>query len=334
MGKAIRIHLLLLVLLLLFSVVQICSTEPVHAAIANPDSITLYSIKAFQNIFEDDDVLFLMSYEVEYTTEPTEDASATFQMAIYGTDGSTLIQARPLNYYQYNIHSIYFDADEADSDLTWGSAYVVRVMGNPSCFPMTEDTTMDSQTLSSYSWITGDSDTSPGLLTTHCIDLAEDLEDAWSLTLITTTPDSTVLNSAGRTVFLDAIPGLDSALDDLFQVSSSYYDYDPNDVHGVLEEETQVVTRLGSSIDAAFSGIGDFFGVSGLAAAGGWITLFIMTIASIVFLNSGNTIAAMILSVPIVIMGVWLGAISVTILFVLAIVIFLYMSYHIWLRGM
>ena len=41
----------LLVLLLL-------PTIPVLAAPANPDSITLHTVKVFQNIFEGDDILF------------------------------------------------------------------------------------------------------------------------------------------------------------------------------------------------------------------------------------------------------------------------------------
>ena len=120
---------------------------PIVAAPANPDSISLETVRVFQNIFESGDMLFMTSYDVHYATEPSEPAKDTFCLAVYDTDGTTLIKSRPLNDYQYNVHSVYFTATQALS-LTWESEYKVRVMGSSNYFPMTENVTMDTTALS------------------------------------------------------------------------------------------------------------------------------------------------------------------------------------------
>ena len=305
-------------------------------ATANPGSISLHTVKVFQNIFETDDILFLVSYDVAYGSPPSEDAEDTFQMAIYDEDGTTLIQSRPLNDYQYNVHSIYFTKAQADADLTWGSEYKVRVMGSPSYFPMTEDATMDTKTLSlTPNWIEGAATVSREHLRSHCLILAKNLEDSDDWTdLIAETAERDVLNSTGRTVFLAAIPGLDSVVTALFQIATSAMDITKQDRTAAYEEELTVESQLGTTIKSAFDGIGDYLGISGGMTAMAWALFFALTVASIVFLNSGNTTAALILAMPIVILGVAAGAIDMAILFTAAAILILYMGYHIWLRGM
>lgn len=333
MNSKARVILTTGILLLLLS----CTTISILATPADPDSITLHTARVFQNIFESDDMLFIASYDVEYVSEPDEDASAAFQLAIYDTDGSTLLSSRELNYYQYNVHSIYLDADLADG-LTWESEYVVRVMGNPVYFPMTEDTTMDSMTLSaSTHWLSGTTTNSRALLTQHCLDLAAILEDQWEIALIVTTAEGQTLNSLGRTVFLDAVPGLDSALTTLFQVSISTLEgLEGEDITyvGTYETETSVSARLGTQIATAFTNFGETLNVGAQSAALLWIAFFALTIISVVFLSTGNTTASLVLVVPVLILGAWVGAIPLALLFIITMLVVVYMMYHIWLRGM
>ena len=318
---------LLLITILLLSM-------PVLAAPANPDSIALHTVKVFENIFEADDMLFLISYDIAYASEPTEPAEDTFQMSIYSVNATSLIQSRALNDYQYNIQSIYFDATAAVS-LTWGSNYVVRVMGNPAFFSPIEDVTMDTITLSSFGWVDGTAAESRELLRIHCLALAEDLEnsDDWTV-LIVSTPNGDALDSTGRTVFLAAVPSLDSVVPNLFQLASTVADVTKQTETVVLEEELTVETQLGTTVKAAFDGIGTFFGVSGNAVAMMWSLMFILVVASIVFLNSNNPTAALVLAIPIAILAVAAGALPMAALFSAAVILIVYMGYHIWLRGM
>ena len=314
---------------------------PVSAAIANPDSITLHAVKIFQNIFEDDDILFVTSYDVEYgydsdtapekTLEPSEPASSTFEIAIF--DGTTLIQRRSLNYYQYNIQSVYFDATGA-ADLTWGSEYKVRVQGTPTYFALVEDVTMDTVVLSSSYWISGTATESRTLLQQHCLDLAATLEDNWNILLIATIPNGQVLNSVGRIPFLEAIPTLDSTIPDLFQTATSTISTTAQERTAAYETETSIANKLGAPIKAAFDGIGVYLNISGEKVAFLWIALFVLVVASIVFLNSSNTTAAMILTIPIILIGAWTGAIPLAVLFTGTAIVVVFMGYHIWLRGL
>ena len=91
---------------------------------------------------------------------------------------------------------------------------------------------------------------------------------------------------------------------------------------------------MGTTINNAFAGIGDYLGVSGQMVAAMWAVLFMLIVASIVFLNTGSVGAAMALSTPIAIIGVWVGALPMALLFTAAAVIVVYMAYFLFLRGM
>ena len=143
-------------------------------AVANPTNISLHTSKVFQNLFETGDMLFVASYDVDYTVEPDESAPETFLINLIDTDGSTLLMSRAINYYQYNVISIYATAAQVASiGLTWGSEYKVRVTGSPAHFgTLTEGTNMRTKTLSESDWNADGVSTSDELLATHIVNLA------------------------------------------------------------------------------------------------------------------------------------------------------------------
>jgi hypothetical protein len=304
-------------------------------AIANPDSITLHTAKVFQNIFESGDMLFVSRYDVDYAAEPGEDAEDAFQYCIYDTDGSTLLISRPLNYYQHNLISIYQTAAQVTTaSLTWESEYVPKIVGNPALFgTLTEDTNVDSMTLAESDWLGGTQAVSREYLHLHCLDIAEILEVDWAIDLIVTTSSGEVLNSAGRTAFIDAIPLLDSAIPGLFQFSSSIVQIDWEDATGTYEEELTVENKAGVAVASAFSGIATYFGVSSNTVAGIFILMVIAIAASIVFVASGNSIAAIVLTTPLVLMGTWMGLIPVALTLIVAMLLVTYAAYYLFLRG-
>ena len=305
-------------------------------AIANPDSITLHTGKVFEDIFADGDMLFVVSYDVEYASEPSETAKTAFLVTLLDTDGSTLLMSRALNYYQYNVISIYATAAQVTAlGLTWESSYYLRVTGNPALFSsLVEDTNMDTKGLSVSDYNADGALTSKQLLRAHCVDIAEALESDWALTLLSTTSaGEQVLNSVGTVTFLDAIPALDNALPGLFQLSSAVPEVDSAISGADYAIESQLDARLGATLGAAFTGIGTFLGIGQNSAAGLWAIIFILTVASIAFLNTGNSAAGLILAVPVVVMLTYLGAIPEAITYVLAIFVAVYAMYFFWLRG-
>lgn len=309
---------------------------PILAAVANPNSITAWQPKVFENIWEDGDMLFVLEYDVDYTSEPDEDASVTYVTQLVDTNGVTLLLSRQLVYYQHNVISIYADADFVSSaNLTWGSAYKIVLTGNPAIFDtITEGTNKVTKTLSASDYNADGAITSLNLLRSHCINVAEALESDWAVTLISVTTDGTqVLNSTGSVVFLDAIPGLHSAISSLFILSSSIPAVDTQIATANYSISSRIDTRLGTSLSNAFSGIGDFLGIGDNSAAGFWALITTLTIASIIFLNTGNSTAALILAVPVIVMMTYLGAIPEALTYVLAIFVVIYSMYFFWLRG-
>ena len=320
-------------LLALLSMLLIAS--PV-LAIADPSPITLNTVKVFQNIFVSGDRLFIGEHNINYTVEPTEAAVDAFQLQLRSTDNATLIRAKGATDYQWNLTSIYFTpAQVTSSNITWESNYIMRITGNPAMFgTLTEGTNMATKTLSPTDWNADGTLTSKHLLKLYIIDIAQRMEvDLAIVLLVTTAGGETVLNGTGRILILAAIPGLDSAIPSLFQLSGATANLPSVAVNATYETSTTISNKLGTDIANSFAGIGTFFGITSGQAAGIWIMLFILTVMSIVFLNSGNSTGAMILAVPIAVMGAYLGAIPLTLLYTIGFLLVAYMGYFVWLRG-
>jgi hypothetical protein len=220
-------------------------------AINNPDTIGIGDVYVFNSTLESGDILIYMRYSVNYSSQPDEDSEDTFIMAIYDTDGTTLLATRPLNYYQHNIISIYLSAD--DNVLTWGSAYYVRVMGSPAVFGnLTEDLNMDTRPLTSEDYKEATS------LGGTMIAQAEILETDWGTTLLSSTDK---LNSTGAYYFNKAIPGLTSMVPDIYQVTSDLYTYERNESIG-REGLNRTLENLPVSLNSAIGGLNSIFGVT------------------------------------------------------------------------
>jgi hypothetical protein len=306
------------------------------SAVSNPDGIAIYSYEAFENIFEDGDMLFVAYYNVEYSSEPSEDADYTFSFNLYSENGTTLLLSRPLNYYQCNVISIYASTEQViDMGLVYGNSYVLKIAGNPSFFSsLTEGLNIITRTLSSGNWNTDDVVTAKEHLKEYCIDIASELESDWGITLLTTTTEGDqVLNVSGTIAFSDAIPNLQYAIPNLFYLSSSFVIINKQSSNLTMANESTIENKLGTQISDAFAGIGEFLGISEQLTAGLWIMLLILSIASIVFLASGNSTGAIVLCIPLVIMGGYLGAIPWTVIFTIGFLVIAYTFYFLWLRG-
>jgi len=184
---------------------------PVYAVVADPDSIVLYSVRVFQNIFETGDQLFVYRYDVAYDPEPDELASETFLVSILNAGGTTVLFQRPLINYQHNIISIYLDSDQA---VTWGQSNVVRLQGNPGVFfPLTEGVNQITVTLSSSHWILGTASVSRPLLGAYVLRACEIIEVDEGSDLVSTEQK---LTAAGAVVTENAIPGLQTVAPEIY----------------------------------------------------------------------------------------------------------------------
>lgn len=280
-------------------------------AIGNPDNVSIRDVFVFQDVLENGDQLYFARYDVEYGSDPDEDAEDTWQMALYDTDGTTLIATRPLNYYQHNIISIYLDTGEA---ITWGLAYRVRVMGMPSVFDnLVESTNMRTRTLSEGDYKDGDD--LGGIMVTQ----VGILEDDWATTLLTS---DNKLNSTGAITFNDAIPNLSSMAPDIFETTIVWPEVDYTPWQRPYEETLE--SHGGSRLRGAVQDIGNLLGVSE-AWAGGWIlSMAFLVFAGAIYAGTRNPALAMIGGFPVVAGGMWLGVGGAALLTAVLLIVFIF----------
>lgn len=281
-------------------------------AIADPDGISIGDVYVFNGTLEAGDILVYVRYDLSYASQPDEDSEDTFMMAIYSSDGSTLLFTRSLNYYQHNIISIYLDAD--DNTLVWGTEYRVRIMGSPSVFgELTEGVNMKTRPLTEgdYRTITD----LGGIMVAQ----AEILETDWGTTLLTSNDK---LNSTGAYYFNEAIPGLSSMVTSIYEVSTQSFTYVRNESIGT-EGLNRTHENLPVSLNSAISGLNSIFGVSSSSTWGAfsWLWLMALVVGGAVYGASRRPDIAVLGGViPSMGLGAYLGvAWPDTMLFVMAV---------------
>ena len=129
LNKIFRLGVVLAIITLLLLPGNIC------LAIADPDTMTVNSVEAYQDAVETGDQLYIVTFTLDYTAPPTEAADEAFLIRFL--DNSVEIAAvTPYAYYNdgYSDGAItfYFDADDPDLP-TWNQNDItIQITGNPS----------------------------------------------------------------------------------------------------------------------------------------------------------------------------------------------------------
>lgn len=314
MGSKNWLHRLLVLPVTLLVLLSVAT--PVYS-IVDPDLISIESVRVYEGLWETGDMLFLVEYKDMYAVDPDEDPQDTFLLGVW--DGAVKGPDRPLDYYQHNFTSVYMTAAQvAAFGYTFGDELKVRVAGNPVFFPsLVEGTNMKTVTLSGGNWLNGGSlETTREYLAAWCIVLAGVLEDSWSITLLTS---SDRLNATGMSKFKEAIPGLDSICPDIFQVYSTFPEYD--DPAYTPTYETTLLGRMGPRLEAVLDGLGQWIvgkpDMGGLVGGVGLAILFFV-LAGRVFVATGSVPTAVVVSIPFLFVGNIIGVLSLTITFIAA----------------
>lgn len=195
-------------------------SSPVYA-MDEPDSVSLYDIKIFQDLITDDDFLAIVPYNIPFTTQPDENINVTFIFAIISSDNSTemgtsLAYPRYYGGYGKGIVSFYIE-----SGMTWEESYIFRVQENPAFYPSPQKWDFSIGT-SAYST---DADQSQALRA-KIIDTATELSTEWSVDLLSSSDSGqTVLSTYGELYYLNAVPGLQTMCPALFSVQIETPDY-------------------------------------------------------------------------------------------------------------
>jgi hypothetical protein len=311
----------------------------------NPPGVSIVTAQCFQNIYQTGDILIIMEYNIPYASAPTEDPSDLFYISLIDTTnpGTPLTPTpKPLFYYNYNIAAFYFSANDVSSlGLTFGDTNYAIQIKETALFstPVTYPYPLNNSAM----WHTqSDMTLSQGYVQAYIINTImrgpQGLQTVNSGTSYTTNTltQGTVLNAAGRTLVLFAIPYLDTPIPQLFQVSVSQISVVQPTVPTttVLQDNLTLQNQLGTQLSTAFTNFGALLHISGQQVAMGWILICILIVISIVFLATGNLIGATICALPMVIIGVWIGAIPVAFVFSGVMVIVVLLAFYLFIRGM
>jgi len=203
-------------------------------AISDPDSLTINAVYVYRHCHEDNDQLYLIDYNVNYTVNPDENITEAYLLRLM--NGNTeLGNTAPYAYYDEGygrgITSIYFSASEVTAkSITWEGAYTMELTGNPTLTwvgdpPSTSVGTFD---LWSSSTSQGATEAELGARVLYFADL---LELDWSVDLIETSGMGSWLTSYGEDYFTNSIENLPIICPNVFSAlltTPTYPDRDTN----------------------------------------------------------------------------------------------------------
>lgn len=331
---------------LLATIVVLSVVMPVWA-IANPDSITMPRYDAFANVYETGDMLFECETKVVYAVPPADASTLTFAFQVLDAAGVVIFGQQPLFAYQNKLASYYFSAAQVTAlGLVKGTQYKLRITGTPAYFPVpVEGTSMVTSTLSagfpSASWIdesgvpiTQRTQANDALIMFN-INIAKDLQtyDSPASPYWTTVQGADYLTQVGTSLFLQGVPFLMNYVPQLFQSGSTNNYVSPVPTSGAGQTNLTTTNQLGANIANAITNMGAFLGF-GPTMAGFALTFFLMIICSIVvYAKVQHPVAPLAVSIVILVVGGYLGMITLSILFAFAIVMVLLLLWFFFSRG-
>jgi hypothetical protein len=333
----------LLKLITLVGVLVVISTPAF--AIANPDSIafgtgTSSTYNVFENVLEDGDMLIAAEGYVHYIVEPTDyQASESFLFELLQTDNTTIVSV-PLNQYEDRPISIYLSDNRVTTlGLVSGTAYTIRITGNPLIFPSPVGNTVNA-TLAASDYIDQelgvDSDPpNDNLLRNFMIQMATHIEDNDTPTdpYLASVQGYQFLTLDGANIFIEGIPSLIDMCPVLFQAGTETMTSEPPETTGAYALTLTPAQKWGTTAANGLTNLGVFLGVN--QALAGSMMLVVLSIAFAVaayaMTSSGVFVVLLMASTPFI--GAWLGLMPLALAFILVIIVVALLGYFFFSRG-
>jgi len=327
-------------------------------AISNPDTIEFGSgtsatnrYQVFANVLETGDFLFAAEGLVSYNTTPTDyTASQAFLFEVLNTAANVTLFAIPLTSYGDRPIGIYITAAQAvTANITFGTAYVVRITGNPLVFASPTGNTV-SKTLANSDYnnetTSGATPASRGYLDPlrlWCLNVvAADMQtyDINITHIITSATPYYVyvqgynyLTTLGGNLFISGINNLNNMCPLLFQSSIQQLTAPAPTGTGAYAATLNPLGQMGGTIAGGLTSIGKWIGVGG--DNGGAVVLLIISIivCAFVYKKTQSGIVVLLLGIATPIAGVFLGLMSMAIMFIVVIFVVIIMLYYFFSRG-
>tara|TARA_Y100000310_G_C20675885_1_gene813012 strand:+ start:69 stop:1055 length:987 start_codon:yes stop_codon:yes gene_type:complete len=264
-----------LVVALLFNILV---APTVYAAIASPDTQTINSIEAFRGVLEEDDQLYIVTFSLEYTTNPVNGAGDNFLFRL--TDNGTEIAAvAPFAFnnagYDDGVISFYFEASDANIPVWQTANLTVQFVGNPALTWTAGNPPLDTNNI--INSFTDGNQTVP----TRIRLLATALEAKYAVDMIEVLSGVLYLTSIGASYFETVIQNLRYIAPDVFSDIISKPEFDEREFTNA-NKTTSEARWLGDSV-LDFTDLGTLLGVPRMWATS--IIYIIFSIAILIFIT-------------------------------------------------
>lgn len=294
-----------LILVLVVTVLSLFVATPALAIDVPDVTMKIDSVWAYRNCKETGDQLYIVDYTIDYTVNPTQDIHDTFLLVLM--NGTTQLgSVAPYSYYNDGYDrgaiALYFSAADAPA---WNGSYTMKLVGNPGLtwVPSIPEVSVYSFDL----WQDNPISITKDLVSQRVLWLAAELEATWAgatANLVDTTASGSVLTDYGELYFGNVIPDLRTVAPSAFagqviqpDVTKRTY---TQDYAGDL---TTVI--IGTPLDLTPTATA--FGVSR-----GALTALLYYAVVILFLiiaarRIGSYKPVMLLSIPLIILGAFIG---------------------------
>lgn len=294
----------------------------------NGDPITqsITEVAAFQNTFEIGDALWVVTYNLNYGIVPHESPDDLYSIVLLGKSD------RKISIFGIGVTSVYMPAS---SSPPWRTRETLWLEGNNDYFGV--GGVRATYTIEDWNYRSS-STVAEGRynLFQYIMNRAAYLETTYNTTYTFASYQwGNILNTQGCILFEKAIPGLGSIFPYvgyyLGQVAGISFEYNYSTTQNTSYQNT-LNTMLGTKTEGAFTGLATYLSVPGGFLKGLFALILYAIIVSIVFLTSGNSIAALILAIPVLCYCAYIGMIPLGIMFIVTFLAFMGMAYFLWLR--
>lgn len=314
-------------------------------AIANPATIAFTSsgtgrYKAFENVHETGDMLFVAESYINYDPAPGTPTDYTaeeaFQFQLLNPAGDSVILQTAITEYEDTVISIYQTAAQvtANADLVSGTLYKYRLIGNPAIFGAgVEGTNMATKPLTADDWL--DQSEFEGIdswLYSLCISIVANIEASSGATHTAEVGGVTYLDASGATLFLAGIPSLNVFLPEIFLVVASPMSAEDPAHTGAYQTALTPVAQLGATIGASVAGVSSWLAISTTTAGiviSGFMSFIILPV---VYWRTRNASMTFIVASFFIIVCGFLGLFPLAIAFIIAGVVLILTGFLFWGR--
>ncbi len=320
-------------LLVITIVLFLFVASPVLAAVAQPDTIAIAEVRAYRHCLEEDDLLVIAKYHLDYTTNPDDSVEYTYLCRMM--QGTTELASTTPYWivnkgYDWGIFSFYFSASEAPA---WEGSYAIRLEGNPTL--EWDGGTPPLVSTTSILWINlSDMNDTETYLGNWVLYLAQDFANRWSTTLTTEVTGGTVLNSTGQQYFANSIRNLREITPDIFSSGVEGVVFTEED--HTQSYQTSLLGRIGTGdmLGRARASVANLLNTSNDVAGA---ILFFMFLGAIIwgiaYATGGQTRPIAFILIPMVIMGNLIGLLSLAFTLVIGLLCAIASAYILFYKG-